>query len=732
MDEPFIGVELSNYRVDSLLATGGMGRVYLASRQDGQFERTAAVKIMPGGMDEKTVRRFEQERKILASLNHPNIAQLYDAGIAPSGHLYLVMELVDGQPIDQYCETHHLSHADRIELINQLCSAIGFAHGKLVLHRDIKPSNVFVSNDGTLKLLDFGIAKIVESDEDVTQGATPMTPRYASPEQLQGQPVSVASDIYQTGILLYSLLTGEQPFGNSTLGDRLAQIDEQRAIEFSAADKANLPRDLRTIVEHCLSTDPNARYRNISDLQSDLRRFVQGFPITVSPPKTHQVFFKWIRRNLLSSAIAGALIASLAGSSIWYTLSLAESRETAEREARVATQIKNILIDLLRSGDPDVTQGETPTVLEVVQDGLKNIRTADIEDPEARVQVMQTLAEMLDNAGATSSAADVIEEARLLAEQNLGPDHGMTWNATNLSGNIQMNLGNYDAAELHFNQLLENIEEPKYDGRPRATLYNGISVLNWRRGNYPESISFGERAVAQATAALGVSDIATLTYQSSLGNHYSSAGRPRDSINLLNAALPIAEEALGEHSKIATAMHGNLASAHYQLLEIEETLIHLEAARASIAKVFGPDHPHAIREDVNLGIVYSDSGRFDEGRELIKTGIAKHTELLGPMHPMTIRYRAGLLTALITNEVYDEAWDECSQLLELVNDIHGDGHMYTLEARRDCAVAQFHIGDSDTASDTLKTVVTDMREIAGPDYAYAKELEEYMQHLGIN
>lgn len=730
--DPYIDLELSNYRTVRLLATGGMGRVYLAAREDGQFERHAAIKILPSGMDESIVRRFEQERSILASLNHAHIAQLHDAGITPDGNLYLVMELVDGQPIDLYCQTNDLDQTKRIELVEQLCSALGFAHQKLVLHRDIKPSNVFVASNGELKLLDFGIAKIVETNEELTQEVAPMTPRYASPEQLQGQTVSVASDIYQTGLLLHSLLTGEQPFSDSSLRDRLNAIEQREEFKFSASAAQQLPKDLRTILQHCLSSDPDARYQSIISLRDDLRRFVEGYPIVVAPPKTHQVIAKWVRRNLLSSAIASAMVLSIVGLTVWYTMSLDASRETAEREARVANQIKNVLIDLLRSGDPDIAQGETPTVLEVVQDGLEKISDATIEDPEARVQVMHTLAEMLANAGASTTAAGVITEAREFAQLNLAPDHKMIWNTTNLAANIHTNLGEYDAASGLFNELLKTIDEPRYAGRPRATAFNGLAVVRWRQGRYAEAIDLSEQAVNHALETLGEENEATLMFQNSLGNHYFSAGQPDKAIELLKTVLPIAIRSLGTTAPTVISMHGNLAGAHYQLLEIEQTLEHLEAARTAIGIVYGPDHPNAIREEVNLGIVYSDAGRFDEGRTLIEGGIRKHAALLGETHPMTVRYRGNLLTALIVNEAYEVAQQECHSLLPVTQDLHGTDHMYTVEVQRDCAVAEFHEGDATAAANDLKQVVEDMRRIAGDDYVFIAELVEYMESLGIN
>ena len=282
--DPLLGQQIANYQLYSLLAEGGMGRVYLGERRDGQFERKAAIKILPSGVGGEYVRRFERERVILAGLNHPNIAQLYDAGMADTGNLYFVMELVDGAPIDEYCRKRECSLEQKLSLLIDLCDALGFAHGRLVLHRDIKPSNVLVTDAGQVKLLDFGIAKMIESDGAGTRGASPMTPQYASPEQLLGEPATIASDIYQVGALMHRLLTGAAPFEGQDLPSRIRHISEKRPVNLGDSARG-LPGDLQMVLMHCLSTDAQERYRDINSLAADLQRVIDGFPGPGSPAR---------------------------------------------------------------------------------------------------------------------------------------------------------------------------------------------------------------------------------------------------------------------------------------------------------------------------------------------------------------------------------------------------------------------------------------------------------------
>lgn len=213
-----VGCRIGAYNILEEIGHGGMGEVYRANRSDGQYEKEVAIKLVRGGYDTAAVLdRFRHERQILASLDHPNIAHLLDGGTTDEGIPYLVMELIEGTPIDQYCDTHHLNITERLRLFRQVCSAVQYAHQRLVIHRDIKPGNILVTREGVPKLLDFGIAKIL--DPAVSTAATvtnPMTPEYASPEQIRGEPITTATDVYSLGVILYQLLTGRSPYPKNT------------------------------------------------------------------------------------------------------------------------------------------------------------------------------------------------------------------------------------------------------------------------------------------------------------------------------------------------------------------------------------------------------------------------------------------------------------------------------------------------------------------------------------
>lgn len=325
---------IGNYEILKAIGVGGMGTVYLARRADKQYEKQVAIKLIKRGMDTDTVlRHFRKERQILANFDHPNIARLFDAGTAQTGLPYFVMEYVEGVPIDEYCSAHSLSLTDRLKLFREVCTAVGYAHGQGVIHRDIKCSNILVTARGRPKLLDFGIAKILQpadgSETLLTSiGLRPMTPEYASPEQVRGEQVTQASDVYSLGVVLYQLLTGQQPYRLKTrTPEEISRaITEQEPPRPSTAiasrdgnPKSQIPNpkllrgDLDNIVLMALRKDPERRYQSVEQLSEDIRRHLEGRPVIARPVLAPARIWRWTRRNpVLASAISACLVLALA------------------------------------------------------------------------------------------------------------------------------------------------------------------------------------------------------------------------------------------------------------------------------------------------------------------------------------------------------------------------------------------------------------------------------------
>ena len=320
------GRMIGQYRLLECIGSGGMGAVYLANRADQQFQMQVAIKLIKRGMDTDSVlRRFQHERQILASLEHPNIARLLDGGTTEDGVPYFVMEYIDGHRIDRYAEEHRLSISERLELFRQVCGAVSYAHQRLVVHRDLKPSNILVTPAGVPKLLDFGIAKIIQPNDSTellpTITIVPiMTPEYASPEQIEGAPATTLSDVYSLGAVLYELLAGRPPYRLQNRSPQeiekaigTAQIEKPSAVVSRPEDARRLRGDLDNIVRLAMRRETARRYRSVEQFSEDIRRHLAGRPVVAQPDTLSYRSAKFLRRNRLAVSAAALLFLTLVG-----------------------------------------------------------------------------------------------------------------------------------------------------------------------------------------------------------------------------------------------------------------------------------------------------------------------------------------------------------------------------------------------------------------------------------
>lgn len=400
------GRRIGVYQIIEEIGHGGMGEVYRAVRADGQYTKEVAVKLVRGGFDSAFIQeRFRNERQILASLDHPNIARLLDGGTTEDGVPYLVMELIEGLRIDLYCDEHHLSITDRLRLFRQVCSAVQFAHQRLVIHRDIKPSNILVTKEGQPKLLDFGIAKILDPTGAAAETtiARPMTPEYASPEQIRGEPITTASDVYSLGVVLYQLLTGRSPYPGDTrsphqlaqavcntdpgkpstavlkpstvrTGDQIEQVAAESMSSSREGTPAKLQRrlagDLDNIVLMALRKEPQRRYGSVEQFAEDVRRHLEALPVSATKGSWRYRAGKFIMRHTASvAASAVVLLAVLVG--VGATVHAARiarqqaeiarsERERAEKRFNDVRKLANSLIFEIHDSIQDLP-GATPS-----------------------------------------------------------------------------------------------------------------------------------------------------------------------------------------------------------------------------------------------------------------------------------------------------------------------------------------------------------------------------------
>ena len=528
----FEETHIGPYRILRLLGEGGMGRVYLAERADKAYEKQVAIKVLAQRMVAGALqRRFAYEKHILASLEHPNIARLFDAG-TEKGWSYFVMEYVEGHPLTTYCDTRRLSIEDRLRLFQQVCRAVQYAQTHGVIHRDLKPSNILVTDAGEVKLLDFGIAKVVgEVQEGGMQTQTMqwlMTPAYAAPEQLKGRPVAMATDVYALGVVLYELLSGHRPYRLEGLEDvvaldgRIPTLERKAASEETvtvgesritinpdtvsrarATTPAQLQRslrgDLNTMVQKALQQDPTQRYDTVAAFAVDTDHYLSGRPIRAQKPTMRYRMGKFMKRHRVEVGIgAGALVLLVAGALFSY-LQLRQERDTAQAEARKAQVMLQALTNVFEATNPFSANVEpadsllTAHLLRRMQSTIQDL----VHEPEAQLEIKYLMGTMLYETGRYSEA-DSMNRA-LLQQQKavLGERHPDVAGTLDELGANLLWLGQYDEAEAYFTESLSIRRAHFPPNHPElSTSYHYFALLAAERGDLSAAEQWHRAALA--------------------------------------------------------------------------------------------------------------------------------------------------------------------------------------------------------------------------------------------
>ena len=455
--ESFIGARLGPWKILADIGEGGMSRVCLAERADGQFEQRAAVKIVKRGMDSDLIlRHFQMERQILAGMRHPNIARLLDGGVTPSGRPYFVMEHIDGDRIDEYAESSNLPTTDRLKLFQQVCSAVHYAHQRLVVHRDIKPSNILVTSDGAAKLLDFGIATILSAEPALgtLSAAQLLTPDYASPEQIRGEVVTTSSDVYSLGVLLYRLLTGHSPYPASlTTSHEMA-----RAICEREPKSPSLASDLDNVILKALEKDPAQRYASSEQFSQDIERYLEGRPVVARAHTWRYRTTKFVTRNKIAVAAAGVMALLLIGgmaATLWQARIARTERKRAEQQFFETRQLANSL-------------------LFEVHDAIKDLPGST----QARALIIEKSLKYLDRISAESPGNSALQLELAEGYKRLGDVQGRTNDA---------NLGEYASAEKSYRKALALLQSSPAQSVNRQR-QRSVAILQLRLAT-PEEIS---------------------------------------------------------------------------------------------------------------------------------------------------------------------------------------------------------------------------------------------------
>ena len=637
--EILTGRRLGAYRIDGLLARGGMGAVYLASRADGEFEKKVAIKIVHKRLNgNELVRHFRTERQVLANLSHPSIPALVDAGQLEDGRPYFICDYVDGIPIDEYCEQNALSEVQRIALLIRVGEALQHAHNILILHLDIKPDNVLVQQDGTPSLLDFGIARLM-SEREI--GHEAITPEYASPERIRGELPTVASDVYSLGLLLYRLLLNETPDS----APRFAPLETRLADTINQPDELpGIDGDLRAILRKATAMNPAERYASVDWFLRDLEYQRLNLPVSARRKTLAYRFEKYLRRHTVAVLVVVVGIASLVAFGLreaeWHreqqvARKLAEDASlAAAREAETARQVSTLLTELFEISDPGEARGNSVTARELLDRGAERVARDLADRPLIAVKMMRVIGTVYVRLGLYDRAVELLEEALTLSESMPEVNAAELGWLLCVLGDVYLRQGELNKAEYVLYRSLEVRE--RFFGVQHEDVADSLTQigrLRFVQNRFEEGASPLLRAIRINERTLGPDSDAYAESLRYLALCYRSLGRREAAERLLRRAIEIRERALGPSHHTLVNPLDNLANLYRELGRHEAAIALHERGLGIIEKTLSATHPRLATKLNNLAIAYKAVERYDEAEPLLLRSLAIREEVLGPEHP---------------------------------------------------------------------------------------------------
>lgn len=741
--EPIEGQRLGAYRILRRLGSGGMGDVYLAERADEEYHQQVAIKLVrAGAFTPQILGRLRTERQILARLQHPNIARLLDGGRAPDGTPYLVMEYIDGEPIDIHCDRRRLTLPQRIELVRTVCAAVHYAHQNLIVHRDLKPNNILITTSGEVKLLDFGIAKLLDTRHSAHTLAVThidyrvMTPAHASPEQVRGDGITTASDIYVLGVLLFELLSGRKPF--QLVGSRLTDMEriicEQEPplpsamVERSAQEspeliddivtcrsttRSRLEKDLRddldNIVMMAMRKDPARRYHSAEQLSADLERHLQGQPVLATRDSWPYRTGKFVSRHrwaVIASAAAVLLLTGFAIVTFVQARRIAHERDVVAAERSRAEQISSFLVELFELSDPSKSRGNQVTARELLDIGSRRVRVGLADQPETRATLLGTIGRVYSSLGLYGDSVSLLEEALKSRIAIYGPKHEQVAEAMVAIGSALCEQGKLDECEHQLRGALAMQQEllgptaveiaPTLMEYAKLTLARGSIDIAERY--YTESLDLyrrhGQERTTQAASVMN-----------GLAGLYAYRGDYAKAEDLYRTALDIDRQTLGQdHPQVAMHVHDLAVQLQMQGKMADAEPLYIESTDM-LKRILGPTHPHTLDALANYGRFLRRKGDLDRAESVLHDVLVNDRIARGERHPFIGHDLVSLANVRLDRANYQGAEQDLKAALDIYKESLPPDHPYVASALSALGRAQLGEGHTAEAEATLRNAL---------------------------
>ena len=678
--------QIGVYHVAGEIGHGGMGTVYLGQRNDGQFEQTVAIKVVNDSIGDGMLARFRDERRILAQLKHPGIAYLLDGGSLEDGRPYFIMEYIKGEQINAHADHQRLDVDARLALFRDVCAAVAHAHRNLVIHRDLKPGNVMVQQDddghSSIKLLDFGIARIIQqgladdpgeqAEHSVGDASVPprppssitersptefgeriLTPRYAAPEQIRGEPATTSSDVYALGLLLHELLTGTHPFGGAVSMPRdmqLAILAGSPALPSTTASgvtvavaglRASTPKqlarqlrgDLDSIILKSIHKDPDQRYASVGQLAEDVRRHLDDEVVTARHATAMYHGGVFLRRHRLAAAAALLVLGASVALASFHLNSITHERDLARTEAAKARQVSGLLVSMFESADPAQARGKEISVREVLDQASTKLDTELAHQPDVHAKMASIVGTVYTSLGKYDKAETFLAQALKLQRSRHGVEDVETLKTMQAMATLEIRRGRYDKSETLLREVLvQLLKQPHPDATLVASTQNDLSVTLDHQSKNEEAEAMQRAAFATASQAPDADPKVTMTVRNNLAVLLVRKGKFEEAEKYYRQALAQERELLGPVAPdISNTLHnlGVLMSRQERLPEAEQLL---REALAMARKVYDGQHPKVAVEMGQLANVLAREKKFDEAEPLLLQALAIRRATLNPKH----------------------------------------------------------------------------------------------------